>query len=381
MKRIEVPSIHTINDSIAGSNGLTAISTFAGGGGSSTGYKWAGFRVPVALEFVDKAAATYRANAPSTHVIEEDIRNVTAHRLLDLAGLDVGELDVLDGSPPCQAFSNAGLKDKGWGEVKQYSGAYTQQTDDLFFEYIRLIDGVRPKVFVAENVTGMVNGVAKGYFAEIYRRMESLGYRVAAQQVEGVRLGLPQRRQRIIFIGVRGDLRRDPVFPKPYTDGRFVSIREAFEDLGPQLRSDYDVLKDGTRTRQAWDNTDVLRDPGGCFRYAYQRLGWGDARYMWFRLPPNEPSPTVTAKVPTLCHWDEPRTLSIPEIIRVSSFPDDFNFGEGKSASFKARWERIGRAVPPLMMKRIGETIAHEILKKPIRPHYRLVAGVWTKVN
>src|SRR5690349_14191422 len=142
MKRIIVPSIDEINGTYAGSNGFTAISTFAGGGGSSTGYKWAGYKVPVALEFVDKAAATYRANAPSTHVIEDDIRNVSAADILNHAGLDVGDLDVLDGSPPCQAFSNAGLKDKGWGEEKQYSGGYSQQTDDLFFEYIRLIDGI-----------------------------------------------------------------------------------------------------------------------------------------------------------------------------------------------------------------------------------------------
>src|SRR5262249_36022638 len=137
-------------------NGLRVASTFAGAGGSSTGYRIAGDRVLAAVEFVPAAADTYPANkADYTVLLRRDGRGLEAGQLLAAGGLEAGELDVLDGSPPCEPFSTAGKRDKTWREVREYSGQQ-QRTDDLFFEYARLVDGVRPKVFVAENVTGLV---------------------------------------------------------------------------------------------------------------------------------------------------------------------------------------------------------------------------------
>ena len=125
-----VPTMTEINE--LPWNGLNVISTFAGGGGSSLGYRMAGFKVRVACEFVPAAADTYESNAASyTVVCRDDIREVSGQDLLDLAGLEVGELDILDGSPPCAAFSTAGKKSKGWGEVKSYSDT-KQRVDDLF---------------------------------------------------------------------------------------------------------------------------------------------------------------------------------------------------------------------------------------------------------
>ncbi|MDX5370580.1 MAG: DNA cytosine methyltransferase [Alphaproteobacteria bacterium] len=350
-----IPSIDEIN-AFAGSNGLNVISTFAGCGGSSTGYKMAGFKVLLACEFIAEAVKTYKENAPSTPVCDLDIREVSGDQLLQMAGIGVGELDVLDGSPPCSAFSMAGLRNDGWGVEKQYSGTTSQRVDDLFFEFARLVGEIQPKVFVAENVTGLVSGTAKGYFKEIFHALQAAtpGYRVAAQVLDSSKLGVPQIRRRLIFIGVREDIGRDPAFPTPLPFR--IPLRLAIGDLPEPDRSDYDFLKPGTRTRMAYDYTDVIRD-GGCFRYAYQRLYGIDARYNWFKLNPSKPCPTLTAKVNTFFRWDAPRSLSIQEGLRIQSFPDDFKL----TGSRRQRWERIGRAVPPLMMGHVAKTVAEKI--------------------
>lgn len=196
-------------------NGLTVASTFAGCGGSSTGYRMAGYRVVWANEFVPAAQDSYRANMRDGTILDgRDIRVVTAAEILAATGLKRGQLDVFDGSPPCQAFSTAGQRERGWGTEKKYEHGASQRNEDLFFEYVRLRDGLQPRVFVAENVSGLVKGKAKGYFLEILRALK-VGYRVEARLLDAQWLGVPQARQRIIFVGVRDDLAMDPVFPAP----------------------------------------------------------------------------------------------------------------------------------------------------------------------
>lgn len=161
-------------------NGLTVATTFAGGGGSSLGYRMAGFKVIYANEFVPIAQDSYRANAmPYTVVDGRDIKVVHAADILRAGGLKKGELDVFDGSPPCQAFSTAGKREDGWGTDKIYEHGASQKNEELFSEYIRLRDGLMPRVFVAENVSGLVKGTAKGFFLEILKELKR-GYRVIA---------------------------------------------------------------------------------------------------------------------------------------------------------------------------------------------------------
>lgn len=214
-------------------NGYNAISTFSGCGGSSLGYKMAGFRVLWASEFIPAAQDTYRANHPATILDTRDIRNVQASDILDAIGMKPGELDLFDGSPPCASFSTAGKREAGWGKVKAYSDT-KQRTDDLFFEYSRLIKGVQPKVFVAENVSGLVKGTAKGYFLEILAELKSCGYVVSAKLLDAQWLGVPQMRQRVIFVGVRNDLASQfgvkPVHPKPLAYR--YSVRDALPWIG-----------------------------------------------------------------------------------------------------------------------------------------------------
>lgn len=212
-------------------NGFRVISTFAGCGGSSLGYRMAGFRVLWANEFIPAARECYLLNArPGTIVNGTDIRKLSPEQVMEEAGIARGELDVFDGSPPCASFSTMGKREAGWGKVKKYSDS-AQRTDDLFFEYARMIDGIQPKVFVAENVSGLVKGTAKGYFKEILARLKGCGegYVVEAKLLDAQWLGVPQARQRLIFMGVRRDLGKKPVFPRP------LSFRYSVRDAIPWI--------------------------------------------------------------------------------------------------------------------------------------------------
>lgn len=152
-------------------NGLKVISTFTGAGGSCLGFKMAGFETIWASEFVPAAQEVYELNFPGVPVNTGDIRDLSPKDLLDEAGISAGEADVMEGSPPCASFSTAGKREKFWGEKVSYSET-TQRVDDLFFEYVRILEGVQPKVFVAENVSGLIKGKSKGYFKEIIRAMK-----------------------------------------------------------------------------------------------------------------------------------------------------------------------------------------------------------------
>ena len=195
--------------------GLTFASTFSGTGGSCLGFRWAGYRCGWANEFVEPARECYLANFPEVEVDPRDVRSVEAGEILEACGVDVGELDVLEGSPPCQPFSTAGKRQRTWGKVRDYSDGNTQRADDLFFEFARLLRELRPRAFTAENVSGLVKGVARGYFKRIMAELADCGYRVRAKVLDAQWLGVPQRRRRVFIVGVREDLGREPAFPKP----------------------------------------------------------------------------------------------------------------------------------------------------------------------
>jgi DNA (cytosine-5)-methyltransferase 1 len=139
-------------------NGLAAASTFAGGGGTSTGLRMAGFKVLWANECDPHAVETYRANHPDTELDPRDVREVTAADIMRAVG--GREIDLLDGSPPCTAFSTAGKREKGWGKRKSHAGRKQDRVEDLFFEYARLLRDLQPRAFVAENVSGLITTIS-----------------------------------------------------------------------------------------------------------------------------------------------------------------------------------------------------------------------------
>jgi DNA (cytosine-5)-methyltransferase 1 len=310
-------------------NGLNAVSFFSGAGGSSLGYRMAGYRVLYANEFIPAARETYAANkSPYTVLDHRDVRDVRAADVLDAIGLEAGELDLMDGSPPCASFSSSGTREQGWGKIKDYSGV-RQRTDDLFYEFDRIKRGVMPKVFVAENVAGLVRGTAKGYFLDILKRLKQGGeYRVAAKLLDAQWLGVPQARKRLIFVGVRSDLGVDPVHPAP---------------ISPWIRLDR-----------------------VCPHIA--RVKVGGHLHKWEKS--DRPCPTILASDATTSitaylssggfvetHDGTRRKLTIDEVRLVCSFPQDFVL----TGDFAAQWERMGRAVPPLMMEKIGSCIRDRV--------------------
>jgi site-specific DNA-cytosine methylase len=210
-------------------NGLKVVSTFSGTGGTCLGYRMAGYRVVCANDCDPAAQACYRLNHPGTILDTRDIREIQPEDILRATGLEPGELDVFEGSPPCTNFSSAGKRAKGWNEVKEHAGRLQSKVEDLFFEWLRLLGGLRPRAFQAENVAGLARGAAKGYFKEILARMKALGYRSEARMLDAQWLGVPQTRARVIFVGVREDVQAAPAFPSPLP--YFYSVRDALPHL------------------------------------------------------------------------------------------------------------------------------------------------------
>lgn len=332
-------------------NGLRAISTFSGGGGSSCGYAMAGYDVLWANEFVPHARATYMRNFPTTTLDSRDVREVTAADVMRATGLRPGELDLLDGSPPCQRFSDAGNKAaKTLAKPKRYEGVggAAKRVDDLFDEFVRLVGGLKPRAFVGENVSGMVTGNGKHYLREVMGKLTGHGYRVRAATVDAQWLGIPQRRQRVFVIGVRNDLEAEPPMPKPFP-WRW-SVGEALRGLPSPSAEDV--------ARLSFDRFAIGPE--------WRRLVPGtksDRYYNLIRSAPEEPCPTLTASAgivgaASVTHWCEPRKFTIPELRRISSFPDDFVL-EG---TYKQQVEVLGNAVPPLMTAAVGRALAEVLI-------------------
>lgn len=332
-------------------NGYRVASTFSGCGGSCLGYRMAGYRVVYANEFVEEAQRTYKANHPNSYLDTRDIRQVKPEDVLEKAGVDRGDLDLFDGSPPCSAFSTAGKREAGWGKVKAYSDK-AQRVDDLFFEYVRLVDGIRPKVFVAENVSGLVKGTAKGYFKRILAALREPGYRVSCRVLDAQWLGVPQMRQRTIFVGVRDDLNIEPSHPLPRSYR--YSVAEALEGVAEPGANELRSMSTDSKTCRLWHKT----LPGNNLSKACMEETGKASFFNMVKLSPSKPSPTITATCQQF-HWHQFRYMTIPEVKRICGFPDDFVL----TGDFFQRFERCGRSVPPLMMRCIAKHVEEKILR------------------
>lgn len=308
---------------------LTVISTFAGCGGSSLGYQMAGFRELLAIEWDDNAVATFKLNFPDVPVYQGDICKLSSEECMRLAGIGSGELDVLDGSPPCQGFSTAGKR------------KFDDPRNSLFKEFARLLRDLQPKVFVMENVTGMVKGYMKQAYLVIVRELRACGYRVKGEILNAMYFNVPQSRERVILIGVREDLERGPSHPRPQT--RPITVGKAFSWLPPDVMDDSPTL---TPLYQRY------------WREAGQGGNVGK-RGEVTRLHLKKVAPTLVKSegFGAPYHPTECRTISSTERKCLASFPLDFKF-----TSYESCKERIGNSVPPNLMRAIAEHIKREIL-------------------
>ena len=319
----------------------TVISTFAGCGGSSLGYQLAGYRELLAVEWDDTAVETFRLNFPEVPVYHGDITALTGEKCLELAGgIEVGELDVLDGSPPCQGFSTAGKR------------RFNDPRNSLFIEYARLLRELQPKAFVMENVTGMVKGCMKQAYLAIIAELRGCGYKAIGQVLNAMYYNVPQSRQRVIIIGVRNDLGIEPSHPKPRTKPMSAgqAIRGILNDPGELAW----LIECGKKyvAYQNWPDMPV----------GTSRQDLGLSGFNCQKWDPKKPAQTVMKNdghitMHGAMHWAERRRFTVAEFKRFASFPDSFLFAGGYKAV-----EYIGNSVPPNLMRAIAEHIRDRIL-------------------
>ena len=313
----------------------TVISTFAGCGGSSLGYKLAGFKELLAVEWDNNAVATFKLNFPDVPVWHGDIAKLTSEEVKKLTGIKMGKLDVLDGSPPCQGFSTAGKR------------TFDDPRNSLFKEYARLIHELQPKTFVMENVTGMIKGHMKQAYLLIVQTLRDCGYKVKGQVLNAMYYNVPQARQRVILVGVRKDLGIEPSHPKPQT--KPISSGTIKCMSSPCMRHSDRVRHLWTRLKPGMSGNKLPESGGN-----------------WFglhKLDPKKPAPTITKGWTAgtgMLHWSENRFLSTPELAQLGSFGLGFKWiGEPVDAV-----RRIGNSVPPNLMRAVAEHIKMEILAK-----------------
>ena len=318
-------------------NQPTIISAFAGCGGSSLGYQLAGFCELLAIEWDSSAAKIFELNFPGVPIYRGDIAALTGKECMRLAGLPgPGELDVLDGSPPCQGFSTAGKR------------KLADTRNSLFREFARILNELQPRVFVMENVTGLVTGYMKQVYLAIMAELRDCGYRCKGQVLNAMYFNVPQSRERVIVIGVRRDLGVSPSHPKPQT--KPLTTRSAIGHLpaGKPGNHSSNVIKAWYKAR-----------PNQSLRKACRYVG----SFQSVRLDPNRPSPTQI-RAHLNWHYSTPRQLTIQEAAIIQSFPEDFVF-VGTKASVKAY---IGNSVPPNMMRAIATHIRDMILDPIAKP-------------
>ena len=307
---------------------MKVVSTFAGCGGSSLGYEMAGAEVVAAVEWDPHAAMCYRLNHPHTKVFEGDIAHVTGEAILDATGLDVGELDILDGSPPCQGFSSAGRR------------VLDDPRNALFQEHMRLVRVLQPRHVVIENVSGMLRGKMKAVAGEIVAALKAEGYAVAAGLMEAQYFGVAQLRPRVFFIGSKVS---QPSLPRPTS--RPIPCRVALRDVEPDERPAMTPKQRLLAKEMEW---------GEEGKAAMVRLTGRHIDFATKMLHPDRPSPTILKMWPPagFFHWTR-CFLSVREALVLTGFPPDYIL-PGK---FKDRWARVGNSVAPPMSREIGRML------------------------
>lgn len=324
----------------AANNGLKVFSCFHCGGGSTMGYKLAGFDVMGGVEIDPQMMSIYRRNFSPRHSF---LMPVQEFKSMENLPNELMNIDVLDGSPPCSSFSMAGSREDAWGKEKKFrEGQSEQRLDDLFFHFIDVADKLRPKMVVAENVKGMLIGKARGYVKEIFAAFERAGYDCQLFLLNASRMGVPQARERVFFIARRKDLE----LPK-------VEMNFEEEPIPFSAIDEGDVHGHELTPNQAryW----YLCQPGKSFASVHEK----GSLFNSIKVHPDKPLNTLASGCAKLIyHWRYPRILTDSEWIRGQSFPDDYDFLDADPRYV------CGMSVPPLMMQRVAAEVAKALLAR-----------------
>ena len=373
---------------------FTYISFFSGGGGSSSGYKLSGGQCLFVNEFQKVAMQDYLANWPGTPNICGDIRNVTGKQIMELTGLKVGELDILDGSPPCPPFSMSGTKQAGWGKEKTAYGVKQKNIEDLTWEQIRITKELKPKVVVCENVKGLTMTYAKEHLQRMVNDFEKCGYTTVFRVMKGQYYGVPQKRERVFIVSVRNDVMDDiglpfmcldgTVYPEPDTDVH--TIHDAINDLqktNQNMSEAYDLrIAMEKSAKYKWmkrlpKNPDKVVSVGDDVvtpwfdKWIEHRKKRGkvlperkNSFYQSRRVPWNQPSHTLSEQglqtsLGVHLHPEEDRVYTTLEAARIMTLPEDYKL----TGKLNENLARIGLMVAPLCMHYLSNNIYNNILK------------------
>jgi len=340
-----------------------AISLFSGAGGLDLGVEQAGFVVRAAVEHDRDACASLRANFPHLRVLQGDIRHITTAELLAAAGVKAGDVPLIVGGPPCTPFSKSGY----WLEHKRHG---LDPEASLLEHYVRVLDEARPQMFLLENVFALAYANANRPWLEfLLESFDRMGYAVTQQAMLAADFGVPQRRQRLVIVG---SLEGQPALPEPTHTGpherrvwtaagrqAHVTSRDAIGDL--EHRDD--LAEPGEEVGGKYGHLLPDIPPGDNYLFYTAKRGHPQPLFGWrkrywnflLKLDPEQPSPTIQAQPGPYVgpfHWSN-RRLRLLEIKRLQTFPDDFQIcGSRRSAQ-----RQVGNAVPPLLARRIAETL------------------------
>ena len=369
------------------------ISFFAGGGGSSAGYKLAGGDCRFVNEFQQVAVNTYLANWPSTPHICGDIKNITGKKIMEMTGLKVGELDILDGSPPCPPFSMSGTKQKGWNKEKVAYGMKQQNIEDLTWEMIRITSEMKPKVVICENVKGLTMDYAKQHLDRMCADFEKEGYTTTYKVLNGIHFGVPQKRQRVFIVSVRNDVLDKIGMPWMLISSIFpesANEEPTIEDAIGDLRLDnensieaYELCESmKTSAKYKWLKR-LEKNPDRVVSVGDDVVGpWYDkviahrkkmgksipeAKHSFYqsrRVPWNQASHTLSEQgmmtsLAVHLHPEEDRVFTTKEGARIMTLPEDYI----NTGTLNERLARIGLMVAPMMMKHLAESIYEKVLE------------------
>jgi len=341
-----------INDNIVPNFDYAVLELFAGAGGLAIGLEQAGLKCVALNEFDKWAAETLRINRPKWNVVEGDIRKLSFKHLK-------GQVDVVTGGFPCQAFSYAGKK-LGLQDAR----------GTLFYEFARTVKDTRPSICVGENVRGLLNHDGGRTVKGMISVLDEIGYRVLEPKVlKAIFHRVPQKRERLILVGIRKDIDIDFAFPRPYT--KVYTLKDALKK-GELYKKD---VPDSPGTKYPKRKKEILDKvpPGGYWRdlplklqkeYMQKSFFLGGGKTgMARRISWDEPSLTLTCspaqKQTERCHPDETRPFTVREYARVQTFPDEWKFAGSMSHQYK----QIGNAVPVNLGAEIGKSLVQFLNK------------------
>lgn len=342
------------------------IDLFCGCGGLSFGFEMAGFEVALAIDMWSDAVKTFNHNHKNQVAYCKDIHDLTKE-FLDEFNKD-GEIVGVIGGPPCQGFSTVGRRD------------INDPRNHLYTEYCRIVDTIRPDFFVIENVKGLMTLSGGAFRDDIHTRFEALGYTVRDKIVNAADYGVPQNRQRVFFVGLKG---KEFHFPKASSNHLTCSdalsdmpdinaengmasfmhyTKEAINDYQKYLREGSNGLKNNQITVHSEQTVNIISmiQDGGKIRDLPPEY-WNIRKYnkAFERMSAHKPSNTVDTGHRNYFHYCENRIPTARENARLQSFPDKFEFLGTKGSQYK----QIGNAVPPLLAKAIANAIKKQIME------------------